>query len=693
MKNRIIVPIVAALLLGVAGCDKENGNDSPKEYTITLNYDESLCVVNVPSSAAEGEKVSVEVAVIEEGYYLYSVTVNNVACEQEKPSEGTRSFYSFTMPAKNVTLSAIVLPEAAPTYLITYDAEAVDSEYYTVDCPNYGEADSQIKVTVTMTDPRRKVSELTYNGHPCDLLSVIEADSKYVFGFTMPSESVFLAFTVSLDRHLIRPVAGENSYITMLNCSDHWDDPDDERIYDESVEGLVKFWWGASLGYEADMKITSDSGNDLKMYWTDEDSDFGECWFFVMPDEGVTMQTTATEKTDYLGKPFVGDYVGYQILAGVNNVWTPSATTLSMTLNGNTSFYAQSTDENSFNFDGCYKYDLEKNTFVCLEEYSDNGYGKKDFGVNGTWFEDGYAFVYVTNLLEDKPDNMKYYFVSQKPGFTMVDASYDSYGSRHLIEVENEGVRSWTLIETMNLRATRVDLKFTVGSSISQKCEAIVYDGESALYRYTYAGEGSTPVFTVHGKEAGSYEGASLVLDGFGNAKCDGVEGTYTLNRNILCVVLSSGEKLYYLLDTDNKTCIAVKSEDWTGAENFSASGDCVYNGAEDQGKISLSFDHYLTGATKKGNVAVKVTLGSNDSRDVISSNVPYLWEPSTSKIYISGILCGTADGRSTQRVDIILNVSDDLSSMSVEGDVILRAASGGNNCYLPLNELTLTTE
>ena len=397
----------------------------------------------------------------------------------------------------------------------------------------------------------------------------------------------------------------------------------------------------------------------------------------------------AHEKSDYIGKSFTGTYKGYQIIVGENNMFKSSTPTFSLDMRGNTSFFAKSTDENKFDFDGCYEFNEEDNTFSYLREYSDNGFGEVDFGVSGKWFDNGDAFTYVTNLQMPKPDYLKYYFVS-KDDFSYFCAATDQYGVRYLAELEKNGTRSWYYIEIQSLKVTKVNLKFTSGSSIAGACAAIAYDGDKALFKYSHTSADIKPVFTMSGNEAGTYKpadgnGADLVLDGFGNAG-GASDGTYTIDRNI--VTASDGSS--YIIDMSSMTYTKVAAAEWTGSLTFiGEQADAgVWNGVRCTGKFELYLNR-TSGGTVKGKARIIVTAGTERLN---SGDVSYVWLPKTHQIVLSGVLVGSGHS-SSSRQDVVLTVSDDLKSMTFADMEYFHSTSSNNDRYLSLKDLVLKAQ
>ena len=175
-----------------------------------------------------------------------------------------------------------------------------------------------------------------------------------------------------------------------------------------------------------------------------------------------------------------------------------------------------------------------------------------DFGAGGSWFEGGDAFVYINDLIDDKPDNVKYYFTSTAD-FEFVSAASDSYGSRYLIELNRAGAKKLVLCRAWDPERPAGRSGIREGASIGENSEATVSDETAALFRYSYDPETGIPVFTLRGKEAGTYRpgsgsGPELTLDGFGHAVYGDAEGAYTLQGSVVAFV-SGAERSEFAID------------------------------------------------------------------------------------------------------------------------------------------------
>lgn len=687
-----IIKKLLCLGLGLAGifltgCNENEQEGNAKEFNITVNYVDTLCTYTAPLKAEAGETVVVEAKVIrQDSTHIAFVTANSIACEKVSGNELEAS-YSFVMPEKDVEVSIIVVKNEPDNYRIYY-REANDT--CKISGPEWGPVGTDVEITFTMSEGfgALKVGSATFNGEACELVSERVIDNEYTFKFRMPAKDVTIDYKLIKDMHLITVAPAENTYITMLNSSDDW--YADPIVYDAWLGYSVKFLYGGALGYTADLKAVTESGIEVEATWLESDETAPDgCWMIEMPDEPITISTVAHEKTDYIGKPFTGTYKGYQIIVGENNMFKSSTPTFSLDMRGNTAFFAKSTDDNKFDFDGCYEFNEEDNTFSYLREYSDNGFGEVDFGVSGKWYDNGDAFTYVTNLQMPKPDYLKYYFVS-KDDFSYFCAATDQYGVRYLAELEKNGTRSWYYIEIQSLKVTKVNLKFTSGSSIAGACAAIAYDGDKALFKYSHTSADSKPVFTMSGNEAGTYKpadgnGADLVLDGFGNAG-GASDGTYTIDRNI--VTASDGSS--YIIDMSSMTYTKVAAAEWTGSLTFiGEQADAgVWNGVRCTGKFELYLNR-TSGGTVKGKARIIVTAGTERLN---SGDVSYVWLPKTHQIVLSGVLVGSGHS-SSSRQDVVLTVSDDLKSMTFADMEYFHSTSSNNDRYLSLKDLVLKAQ
>lgn len=687
--------LTAVSLFG--GCDDNEITTGPSMpgITVTENEFSEFYEVTAPKEAQPGETVSVGVVVTDEKHYVEFVTANNVACTRVE-GDFRNGTYEFKMPDSPVKIGVLIREFKAEEYPI----KAEDTKEYTIKAPKTAEAGKTVDVEIVVSDGLFTVSACLFNGKPCDLVSAKEITWHY--SFVMPAEAVELTVETDLDKHIISLKKGDNTYLRMLNCCDDWEAV--PPVFDESKYGIVKFLWGAELGFDATLTITGQTtGTELPYEWTDKDYSFGKCWQCVMPDEPILLETKGVEKTDYLGKPFVGEYRGVALIAGKTSPVKGSSSDFTLSLKSNTSFVAKSTDANKFDFDGCYSFNDSDNTFDYIAEFSDDGYGEPDFGVSGTWLTDGVMYVHVNNLQNDKPENKRFYLMHTSE-FTSVSVADNTYGSHYLVEMKRQDKTVWFYLEPQTHSITPVELTFTKGSSIGEACEALVATDGKILFKYSLTSANDNAVFTTSGKEAGTYTGASgepeLTLDGFGNATLGAAKGTYTIQGSIVSVTIN-GAKTDYQIDINKMTYVKVVAGEWDGPKTFNAeftkeSGIAVIYGKPTNGSLSIRLDTNFSGKEQKGAVKVIASVYDTDSShntEIANSAKAWSYDVSTQTLIVSRLLVGTEDGRSTERIDLRFKVSADKKTLTFEEDKLLRATSGGNNTYLKLKGVELKAQ
>ena len=516
---------------------------------------------------------------------------------------------------------------------------------------------------------------------------------------TLPASDVdYISFSTPSNVMLpITPKQGDNTTLIMYNSSDDWEKEPEERKFDNYPGKLVKFMWYADYGYVGELRITTASGENVPYEYVTDDEEFGTCWLCAMPEEPITIETIGTEKTTYASRAFVGNYKGYPITVESNGLTALSDPSFSLELSANTSFHATVSGEKTFG--GCYIFNDERNTFAYDDDYSADVYGKKTYGVTGTWFESGDALVIVNNLTDDRPDNNRYYIVSTSD-FSCVMASSDVYASRNLIEMQGSTEKKWYYYNKLDGTIEPVDVAFTVGSSISNAEEALVSDKTGTpLFRYSHRSPDSFPVFTMKGKEAGTYTaesgvGDNLVVDGFGGATYGKTTGTYTVANGVLTFTAPSGVETTFLLNTTSHTYSIAMSEEWDGPENFATAITGTYDtNTSSMGMFALTLNHDYAGNVEKGTVKVQVTLTSDwyETKEIIANTASFTYDATLKQLTISGLLVGTADGRSSERINIVFDVNDDKTQLTCNEDKLLRALSGGDTRYVNLKGLTLT--
>ena len=216
-----------------------------------------------------------------------------------------------------------------------------------------------------------------------------------------------------------------------------------------------------------------------------------------------------------------------------------------------------------------------------------------------------------------------------------------------------------------------MSLSFSKGASVADAADALVSNaaGET-LFRYTRASETAQPQFVMKGNEAGTFlpesgTGDALVLDGFGNATYGAVKGTYTYENGVVKMKPTTGSEMTFLVDLTTMKYSTSAAAEWDGAENFATP---VY-GTYDSNTMSM---------------------GMFETKEIIASTASYTYDATAKQITVSGVLAGTADGRSSERISIMFDVNDAKTQLTCNEDKLLRAVSGGDTRYINLKGLTL---
>lgn len=598
---------------------------------------------------------------------------------------------------KDMDSLAFYLPDGIDAQL--YSITCVPSLYAETTSLEYAVPGQNVTAFVTANSEKYRADGLNVNGEPATYISE-EGDTRR-FEFTMPDCEADLEAVTVLDRHTITPIAEEHAYITMLNCCDNWDVPEEERIYDEVLDGPVKFYWGADNGYEASVSASTTQGDELEVLYSDDDTDFGNCYYVVMPDEPITIYVSATELTTYKGQPFTGSYKGYALKTGYNNLYTSESPEFSLSLSANTSYTATSTDEYAFNLAGCYTYNEDTGGISYVDPRTDQGFDDKGYALSGKWLGNGDLFVFLSDLDNDKPDNVRFYFASQS-AFAYSCAATSSYGTRYLVELDRNGTKTWYYVDTQAYTATPVTLSLTLGESISEVSQAAASDENGEiLFKYALTSSDGTPQFTFPGSERGTYskeggtsDDATLMLDGFGSATYGSQEGSYTVSNGLVAFT-ANGEVTNFSIDTSSHTYTVVASSEWDGPLKFMGmTSEARYDDAtETSGTLTVLLDQNYAGKEAKGSAKVDVVIVDQyySNQNTNGSTCSYAYDSANSTLLVSGLLAGTENGRSTERIELTFSVSADKQTLTGVSPQYIRSTSGGDTRYIPFNGLTLT--
>ncbi|MCI7426126.1 MAG: hypothetical protein MSB00_03600 [Prevotella sp.] len=125
----------------------------------------------------------------------------------------------------------------------------------------------------------------------------------------------------------------------------------------------------------------------------------------------------------------------------------------------------------------------------------------------------------------------------------------------------------------------------------------------------------------------------------------------------------TTGSEMTFLVDLTTMKYSTSAAAEWDGAENFAAPVNGTYDSnTMSMGMFALQFNHNYAGKEAKGSMKVQVTLTSDmyETKEIISGTASYTYDATAKQITVSGVLAGTADGRSTERVSIVFNVNAD---------------------------------
>lgn len=403
---------------------------------------------------------------------------------------------------------------------------------------------------------------------------------------------------------------------------------------------------------------------------------------FVMPEEPVYLKAVSEELSTYEGRDFVGTYKGYELEVGSTRLvkgHAPAPFTARLLANG--SYRISSTDSNQFDLAAEYTYNESTGRFayvpVVFDAETSLGYSveyARDYGADGQFFDGGYAFIEISDLVTDKAENARLYLTG-KEDFDVVCAFRDAYGSQALVEVvPATGERRWFLLENNGALRREATVDFRRGTTIGEACEAIVsIDGTSYL-KYTLA-DGGEPQLQDKGREAGSYvsgDGRRLQLDGFGEASLDGVAGTYSVEGQI--VSFSDGDAVRrFLVDIAAGTCKELSGNDeWDGAVSYGNGAVYgVYAGSAPtyDNSVNVTIGYNLIGAEKPGYAAVSASI-RHDGRyfTVVADCQPYVYDAAARQLTITNVLVGLPEGGSA-RQNLVMRLSEDKKSLYLEGE------------------------
>ena len=540
-----------------------------------------------------------------------------------------------------------------------------------------------------------------YNEEPCTFVSSDAETNTFNYTFTMPAHDVSLDVTTATEYNDITLEGDNHAYINMLNAlvkDDNGDpvlDEDGNKMYRGFYNQVVQFTYEVDLGYNYSVTIVGKrTGTHYEDQTIFEDNgwDFNSYWTLVMPAELLTMTIKSSEKNDFVGKALVGNYKGFFInTTQLGKLERYDATTLEAEIKSNTAFSVKTTDANKFDFQGMISYDES------TKQDPSAAASGEFYGLSGR-YDDEMTVAWVSNLLEDMPDNVRFYIMSKNDLSSFISAG-NAGGSKYLLEVKTSTGTAYYLFEREGYQLTKVDMEFTNGESLGDASATgfVMKEGEKLL-QYTY--DGSTTNLIEKGKEAGSYKPASgsgdeLVLDGFGGGKIGTKEGTYTISDGIVTLTCD-GQETKYNIDMNAKTYSPIADEgEWNGPTDFYVEGSqLAHDGGKDvKGCIKISIDKNAIGNPDKGKAYFVAQYWSSSYKfeDVLSALVTYVYDPSAKTLTLSQIGAGTADG-GYGRIDIVLSVSDDKRTLTFTGIDRIYAQFNGSR-YVTVTDLAVPAQ
>lgn len=540
-----------------------------------------------------------------------------------------------------------------------------------------------------------------YNEEPCTFVSSDAETNTFNYTFTMPAHDVSLDVTTATEYNDITLEGDDHAYINMLNAlvkDDNGDpvlDEDGNKMYRGFYNQVVQFTYEVDLGYNYSVTIVGKrTGTHYEDQTIFEDNgwDFNSYWTLVMPAEPLTMTIKSSEKNDFVGKALVGNYKGFFInTTQLGKLERYDATTLEAEIKSNTAFSVKTTDANKFDFQGMINYDES------TKQFAYDAASCEFYGLSGR-YDDEMTVAWVSNLLEDMPDNVRFYIMSKNDLSSFISAG-NAGGSKYLLEVKTSTGTAYYLFEREGYQLTKVDMEFTNGESLGDaSATGFVMKEGKKLLQYTY--DGSTTNLIEKGKEAGSYKPASgsgdeLVLDGFGGGKIGTKEGTYTISDGIVTLTCD-GQETKYNIDMNAKTYSPIADEgEWNGPTDFYVEGSqLAHDGGKDvKGCIKISIDKNAIGNPDKGKAYFVAQYWSSSYKfeDVLSALVTYVYDPSAKTLTLSQIGAGTADG-GYGRIDIVLSVSDDKRTLTFTGIDRIYAQFNGSR-YVTVTDLAVPAQ
>lgn len=448
---------------------------------------------------------------------------------------------------------------------------------------------------------------------------------------------------------------GENAEIVMLNCinnnfgegyaiTDQRDTNWTGQRYGERGFFLID----SPKGFDNSFTITGlDTGRHYNATWllqNDTENPCGQsCWAFTMPKEPIRIVASANEETIYEGYDWLGTYSGFALYptehadATHGSIVSAKTVNTQLLLKGNATYLFASSAPESISAFGEYTYDFEGHAMKYVPKPDDADLtaptGQDEYAATvqflpiGADETESLGLVRVNNLTHDFPDNNRRYIVLKGEGKELryVCAAKDRYGTRstqYLVELTTAGETQWMHFTDYGAHHHTATLDFKEGSSIAGPCTAIV------SYPSTEADQTSEPQFKYVVAEAG-------------------------------------GEPQFLPLDSEPDPDQPGEAADWAGPTTYSAKTTGQLDGSKANADVTILLDQNYNGSSNPGHAVLKANVGG---KELIGSGGDYKYFPAEQKIVIYHVLQGNDLGWQTDYYDVILRISPDQQSLTIEG-------------------------
>lgn len=643
-------------------------DDKPAAYQISLKAESEFYEVEFPETAVAGELVTVTVTPVED-VFVDAVRYNSTKATKVEGKENT---FEFEMPKKSVTL----------TVNTSSTVTVLPSSYFTgVADAEIAAAGDLVTVVFIVNDIEDSIGSAKVNGSiDCEYIG---ADlGEYYFTFEMPEGPAVVEGFTAVEYHVIEREWDEHCVISMLDCINHQGTA--EEFCSQKTDGIVHFLYKCDLGYDVTCTVTGlTTGKDYTrdVFWSlaAESHLYQDSWAFYMPKEPVLIKAVSKEKNTYSGADFAGSYKGYWVTLGENKIYSSSQPTMNLELRQSSAYFVTSTDANAYDFAGIYAVNDGQ---IAADRDADK---VGDYALRGQVLENGYAFAIIDYLLVDNVDNRKFY-LNGKNDFSFVCAA-DYSDNRYLLEANESGKKTWYFVERDNQSIKKAEVTFVSGSSLGETCEAMVNVvggiefNKTEEFKYTYE-NGSTPVFTYMGKEAGTYtsaKGETLVLDGLGNATYNGIEGTYTIESGVVTFTDKDGKQTKMTTDANAKTfTVVVEASEETlnalaGSYMTTTAKISVNGNVSETGTILVAFDRNYYGDYYKGYAQFKITYVNTGSIcEIVGDTKKYVVDEEARTITLPGVVQGDGvNNNKTTKKDIVFKISDDFKTLTLANEFV----------------------